>query len=239
MLDRDKIRKLVEGCDLSLIGDPLPDPDVDSGVIVFVKAKENSVPSLSSRVARLQRELKNEGVFCKIIVPSQGDERIEGFLAASLKASFPDLEPSLILSSGLDGSVIWVSFPAEIDGLIKDNVEGSIQRFLTQLGIENAIVKFNAEKNYPSPTACLRVLRRYAPCSAGELARRLHLPGFDQMSLGEVQRFLDTTRRKGLAVRREDGKYILTLKCLMELGSSRDRFSPDVSRALALRRLGA
>ncbi len=229
----------MEGCDLVLIGDPLLDPDVDSGVIVFVKVKENSVPSLSSRVARLQKELSNEGIPSKIIVPSQGNERIEGFLAASLKASFPELELSLIFSTGLDGSVIWVGLPAETEGLIKENVEGSIQRFLIQLGIGDAIVKFNTEKNYPSPTACLRVLRRYAPCSAEELARKLHLPGFDQMSLGEVQRFLDTTRRKGLAARREDGKYILTLKCLMELGSSRDRFSPDVSRALALRRLGA
>lgn len=238
MPDKVKIADIADGSGFTLIGEPLQSLDGSGNTIVFVRAKKEAI-SVANQINQLQKRLTAEGILAKIVAPNQGDEKIEMLLSASLKAYFPDLNPILTLASGLDGVLIWIRFPVEIEVSIERNVQDVTQRLLNQLGINNAILKFETEKNYPSPTACLRILRRNAPCSPDELALRLNLPGFDQMSPGEVQRFLDTARRKGLVVRREDGRYILSLECLMKLGSSRDRFSPDVSRALALRRLGA
>ncbi|UES56042.1 hypothetical protein GFK91_10740 [Roseibium aggregatum] len=238
MSNEEDLRSLVLESGLSLIGEPLTDPDVDGGSIVFVRATEIEPTSAPKIINKLSRKLAAKGELVKIIAPNQGGEQIEAFLTASIKAHLPDVELDLTIAWGQSNAGIWINLSSPIPGDLKVKIETVIHRFLAELGIKSYIVKFKSEKNHPSPTACLRVLRRHAPCNAEALTRFLQLPSFDTMSLAEVRRFLDTARRKGQVIRRGDGRYILTLQCLMELGSSRDRFSPDVSRALALRRLG-
>lgn len=238
MFDKEKIKSATMELGLSLIGDPIDDPDVDGGAIIFIRSNEGTSAAANRLVKKLENKLAAEGVLAKIVAPNQGGERTEAFLIASLKAALPDLELDVTLATGTNSAAAWVNLPAGVDEDTKNKIEGTVQRFLNQLEVDEAIVKFNAEKNYPSPTACLRILRRNAPCSVEELTQHLHLPGFDPIGLADVKRFLETARRKGQVIRREDGKYILTLQCLMTLGSKRNRFSPDVSRALALPRLG-
>lgn len=239
MSETENLITLITQSGLSLIGDPVEDPDVDGGLIVFVKATGQKPALIPGLIAKLERRLIAEGRQVKIVEPNPSWAQIESFLSASIKARLPDLNLDLTVAAGHGQAAIWVSLPVTALAESKDAVSDAIRRFLSQLGIEDQIITFKAEKNHPSPTACLRVLRRYAPCSPEALTELLQLPGFDTMTLPEVRRLLDTARRKGQVIRREDGKYILTLQCLMDLGSSRNRFSPDVSRALALRRLGA
>lgn len=239
MSESEQLISSITQSGLSLIGDPVDDPDVDGGVIVFVKATGQKPALIPGLIAKLERKFLSEGRQVKIVEPNPNGAQIESFLSASIKARLPDLNLDLTVAAGRGQAAIWVGLPIEIMAENKDEVTDTIRRFLSQLGIEDQIITFKAEKNLPSPTACLRVLRRYAPCNPEALTELLQFPGFDTMALPEVRRLLDTARRKGQVIRREDGKYILTLQCLMDLGSSRDRFSPDVSRALALRRLGA
>ncbi|MFC4730276.1 hypothetical protein [Salipiger abyssi] len=239
MSKTEKLTSLITQSGLSLIGDPVDDPDVSGGFIVFVKATGQTPALIPGLIAKLQKRFIAEGEQVKIVEPKPNGAQIESFLSASIKARLPHLNLDLTVAAGHGQAAIWVGLP--VGTLAEDQVAvaDAIHRFLSQLGIEDQIVTFKAEKNLPSPTACLRVLRRHAPCSPEALTELLQLPGFDAMTLSEVRRLLDTARRKGQVIRREDGKYILTLQCLMDLGSSRNRFSPDVSRALALRRLGA
>lgn len=239
MSETENLITLITQSGLSLIGDPVDDPDVDGGLIVFIKATGQKPALIPGLIAKLERKLIAEGRQVKIVEPNPSGVQIESFLSASIKARLPDLNLDLTVAAGHGQAAIWVGLPVTALAESKDAVSDAIRRFLSQLGIEDQIITFKAEKNHPSPTACLRVLRRYAPCGPEALTELLQLPGFDTLTLPEVRRLLDTARRKGQVIRREDGKYILTLQCLMDLGSSRNRFSPDVSRALALRRLGA
>lgn len=239
MSETEKLITLITQSGLSLIGAPVEDPDVDGGFILFVKATGQKPALIPGLISKLERNLISEGRQVKIVEPNPSGAQIESFLSASIKAHLPDLNLELTVATGHGRAAIWVGLPVMAPAERKDEVADAIRRFLSQLGIEDQIITFKADKNHPSPTARLRVLRRYAPCSPEALTELLKLPGFDTMTLPDVSRFLDTARRKGQVIRREDGNYILTLQCLMELGSSRNRFSPDVSRALALRRLGA
>ena len=94
MLEKNKLKALMEKYDLNLIGDSLPDPDVGDGIIVFVKAVSSST-TLNRKIKRAQDRLEKEGFSSKIVAVDQFDNRIEALLAASLRASFPDSEPSV------------------------------------------------------------------------------------------------------------------------------------------------
>lgn len=239
MSDKDQLQKLMAGSGLSLVGDPIDDPDTEDVQILFVKTSGHEEHLVDTLVQRLTRKLQLVGRNVKIVATSSSGAQVETLMEASIKTRFPEIALEVTVAAGPGTAAVWVNLPAATPVEKSAEVSMLVYQFLKQLGIENPIVKFQADRNYPSTTACLRVLRRSAPCAAEKLVQLLQLPGFDPMSLPEVRRFLDTARRKGQVVRRNDGCYILSMQCLMDLGSSRDRFSPDISRALALRRLGA
>ncbi|UWQ55939.1 hypothetical protein [Leisingera caerulea] len=239
MFEVGELKSLAAESSLILIGEPVDDPDVNGGSIVFVKATGQEPASVPGLIVKFSRKLKEKGWPVKIVGPNQGEKQIGTFIGAAIKARLPDIELDLTIAAGLGKIAIWVDLPLEPSAEEKAEINSVIQNFLSQLGFKDQIVRFKKEKNYPSPTACLRVLRRNAPCSPETLTQLLQLPGFDPMTVNEIRRVLDTARRKGQVIRRGDGKYIMSLQGLMNLGSSRDRFSPDISRALALRRLGA
>ncbi|WP_386175276.1 hypothetical protein [Sulfitobacter sp. R86518] len=239
MFNKEKISKIALGSGLALIGEPVNDPDTEKGLILFVKAIGGDASPINKRISKFHNRLAAEDIVAKIAAPDDRTKQIEAFLSATLKGALPDLEADVTLAFEKNSAAVWISLPDGSQKQEAEAVEASARRFLSELGINDVIVKFKADQNFLSNTACLRILRRNSPCSAEELVQYLVRPGFDQMSLDDVRRFLDTARRKGLVIRRHDKKYIVTLKCLMDLGSSRDRFSPDISRALALRNLGA
>ena len=239
MSDTEQLRKLMTGTGLSLIGDPIDDPDTKDAQILFVRANGQEQHLVDTLVQKLTRKLQQAGRKVKIVATSPSGAQVEALIEASLRSRFPEIALELTVATSPTQAAVWVNLPVETPVEKSAEVSVLIHQFLNQIGIADPIVKFRADRNYPSSTACLRVLRRSAPCTPEKLVELLQLPGFDAMALPEVRRFLDTARRKGQVVRRSDGAYILSMQCLMELGSSRDRFSPDISRALALRRLGA
>jgi hypothetical protein len=239
MPDREKLKSLVAELGLMMIGDPLDDPEVDDGKIIFVRSGKLEPSLVPGVLTRLKKRTIAEGMHVKIVEPNPGGTTIESFLKAAIRTQLPDVNVGLVVAAGSSQVVVWIDFPANIQNDAKSNISDLIGLALKNLGFEDPILKSRSEINYPSTTTCLRVLRRHAPCSLERLTELLRLPGFDAMPSLEVRRFLDTSRRKGQVVRRGDGKYILSLQCLMDLGSARNRFSPDVARALALRKLGA
>lgn len=239
MSDHDIIKSILEDGGLSPIGDPVKDPEIDGGFIAFVRFIHDGSGPTTNIIDKAAKKIQKEGLKVKIILSSSADGQVGDFLSASLRTSIPDLDFDLTVSSSRGIAAVWVDVKQGAEEKIEQKINEFTQNFLKQVGYKDVLVRCRHLRNLPSPTACLRVLRKHSPCSPDALTQLLHLPGFDAMTSTEVRRLLDTARRKGQVVRRADGSYILSLQCLMELGSSRDRYSPDISRALVLRRLKA
>ena len=119
----------------------------------------------------------------------------------------------------------------------KGKVAERLKKVLAIFGLRLGILALPPETRAgPSDFEVLRVMKTLQPCSISDLAESLG-PSADHPTTGRrLSSVVDTLRRRGLLLRRDDGLFVLTAVGLSLIPSRRDRTSSDVVRALALGR---
>lgn len=122
-----------------------------------------------------------------------------------------------------------------LDGL-KNDISSTILQYMTLTDEKVKDIIILNQKNLPSILPIIRTLRVFAPARPELLQQKLSDDGFYIPDINWLNRSLDRIRRSGLIVRRDDGCYFLSYKCLKDMGSIIGRNSIDIKRALAIPR---
>ncbi len=199
-------------------------------------AKSTSRRQLSYLAKAIKRDLSINVDF--LITKGEVQEAVETGLKALLQVQYPNVIRYCFTSaSGSNIIDVWLESEVtnleEIAGKLKQVVRAYLKAFQMKLG---TVRWSEPDEHVPSDTAILKELKTIAPALATDLAERLKKQGFRIPSLSWVETKLDTIRRRQHAIRREDGRYVLTELGLKIVPHRRGSQGSDVIRALALGR---
>lgn len=157
---------------------------------------------------------------------------IESIINEEISSNNYDL--SLIFQSA--GEIfVFLKFKNSIDLEKLSKIEENLKKYFEILKIKNFNIDITKESNNP-PTlaAILRSAKKISPFSSEEIIKELKRRSFDLPSEKWIDRQLDIIRKKGLVIRRQDGKYALTYKGILVTPITKNRNSSDVERVLYL-----
>jgi len=226
---------------ISIVGKPVQDASSTNRFYVFVEATRNKFgfqqPS-NYKLRRLSEKFSKRDLDVNFIILEGGQNDIQATVKATLSRSFPDMFRNAFVSFGHKSATVWVE-PKKV--LTKEEEELVIcktNELLAFLKIPLDAVKITSSENTPTRTACLNVIRRKAPLTQKELQTALISDGFHIPNEEWLSRMVDQQRKAGHLVRQKNGQIVLTLSGLNALGSSKNRRSPDIARALDIAKRG-
>ncbi len=239
MSDRNIVLDLVVKNGLKPIGGVVEDPDRESGFLIFLRVSRDQdgavVPS-ERKLALVAKEAEKEGYFLRIAFLDDKASEVDSAARSMLTTKYPDLVDNVVVSLSEKGATAWIEVPNTITADDEELIKGSLIEFLgfMRVSLEQAV--FSTTLTLPTVTACINMIRKYAPLSKDELIQKLKDANFDQPAESWLDNMLDLWRKKGFLHRRSDGRYILTLAGLNRVGTRRNKLSPDVGHALAMAR---
>lgn len=208
-------------------------------VIVTVLISRDTSGRRSPSHAALQeadRRLQRMGLRAEFILRYEEAEQIESALRATILHAHADHLRNIFLS--LDSSVadVWIEPKGPLTHEDLKEIERRARTFLELFDLRLSRMLLTSEEVLPSKYVLLTTVRKFAPVSVDELARKLEGAGISPPSIDWLTGRLDGLRKAGDVVRLGTGRYALTKSSLHRLGTTKDRGSPDISRLLALAR---
>lgn len=159
-------------------------------------------------------------------------------LRAVLRHEFPDLVSDVHVSFVTStAAVVWVESKSIIDPNAIEELESVTRRELEKFEVKcQAFDIVSPQLPEPSTTAILRAVKIHAPASLPAVNQDLLRRGFSCPSEKWLSYKLDVARKRGLVLRDQDGRFLLTASGLEVVPWSRTASSSDVDRMLALAR---
>lgn len=173
-----------------------------------------------------------------LISKGSAHEDMEAGLNALLKMRYPEVIQNCFISFVGDDSVeVWLEGIASRTQDRANYLKSVIRNYLKVFDVKLDGIRWaDSEEQLPSTTAILRELKTASPALPVELAQGLKARGFQIPSVSWLANKLDSIRRRRHAIRREDGRYVLTEGGLNMVPHGKGRQGSDVARALALGR---
>jgi hypothetical protein len=202
----------------------------------IVTTKTTSRRQLHFLAKAIERDL---GISVDFLI-SKGSvhEDMEAGLNALLKMRYPEVIQNCFTSfSGGDSLEVWLERDTASTQPPLDNLESVIQDYLKVFKVKLGGIRWvDSEEQLPSTAAILRELKTAAPALPVELVQSLKARDFQIPSVSWLESKLDSIRRRQYAIRREDGRYVLTEGGLNIVPHGKGPQGSDVARALALGR---
>lgn len=226
---------------VALAGPIVSTQDDNPTYLVFVKSKilsngrrEPTSFALNS-IAKAAVEI---GVRVSFVIIDGEREDLDSSIKTMLVGKFPELVRNSFSTFNGQLADVWIEPKQVIETAQRAEIESAISNFLEFLNMTAKSVNFTQAENIPTPTALLRSIRVLAPCSVDEITSALTKKKFTVPNGVWLNHAMDKLRKSGFVLRKKDGQFILTLKGLTVLGTSKNRQSPDVVRALAMAQKG-
>jgi hypothetical protein len=208
-------------------------------VYVSVTRDAENKQSPSNRQLRKAQDLiEPQGLTVEFLLSDAASHNIEGGLRATILHAFGGEIRNVFLSVDNRKAFIWLDQKKELDEDILIEVERKIRLYLDALDVEFGALLTTSNGNLPGKLACLNAIRQLAPVSPADLQAELIRRDFKVPSEDWLMRRLDLLRKSRQVIRLSNAKYVLSQVTLANLGTSRSRNSPDVSKMLALARMG-
>ena len=236
MLNPKEIKQFLEHKGLTLIGPVIEDPEQAQAYIVFLQVSVDKrgrrTPS-NYKIGQIEGELGSKELGqVNFVLCQSGFEDISASIKSVLLRQFPDEVRNVFSSIYRNQASVWIEAKSPSARERSVEFEQATIMFLDSVGVALKSFTNTSEMALPGQTTCLAVIRRKAPIVVKILGSELRQRGFDYPNRAWLQRKLDLWRRRGLVVRQVSGAYVLTLEGLKSLGSSKNRRSADVVRAL-------
>ncbi|HMO09656.1 MAG TPA: hypothetical protein PKD10_18720 [Paracoccaceae bacterium] len=209
--------------------------------LAFVKAKistDGRREPTSFALNSITKAALEIGVRVSFVLIDGERDDLDSSVKTMLLGKFPELIRNSFSTFSGKLADVWIDPKQILDTAEKAAIEGAVSDFLGFLDVTAKSINFTQAENIPTPTALLRSIRVQAPCSIDEITGALAKKGFTVPNKVWLSHAMDKLRKSGFIFRKKNGQFILTLKGLTALGTSKNRQSPDVTRALALAQKG-
>ena len=238
----EEVRSIVAGFNLPLAGEVLLNPTVENGVLVSVYVTRDSqgrrTPS-GKLLADLRAALTAVGATPEYLLIDKASEQLEEGVRASLLNSFPAMVRNSYVTVSDGVAQVWIEKKRDLSDIERTRLTDHVRTYASLFNLRGASLHVMSDFALATPTEVLRTIRRLAPATCERVSRELQERGFSVPSIQWVNHRFDLLRKGGLVVRMPDRTYALTSKALHQLGTVKDKRSPDVGRLLALARRGA
>jgi len=240
MSSRVYVRELAEKNGIEPVGPIVEDPDTKNGFLIFVKVSQDkngeSKPS-SLQISRTLKAAKKNGSQIKLAFLNERETLLNTTVNLMLSQKFSEQFENAVVSVTDSISSVFVETKDDTTDDDQEAMQSSISELLGYMGVDNSQVVFSRSLRLPTATTILAAVRRYSPIGRDTLVELLQKRGFDRPADSWTDNTLDSLRKKRFVFRRSDKKFIMTFQGLSATGTLRNRYSPDVSRALALSRV--
>ena len=156
-------------------------------------------------------------------------------MKSALTKRYPDKVRNSFSHFSNSGSNVWIEPKMLLSAEDMKKMREIVTNVSSAVGYGEVRVYFTQDERIPTTTAILKILRVCAPCEIDTLQSILNAKKFNVPNNTWMQHTMDRLRKGGLIVRDKRGNYFLSLQSIKALGTEKNRRSPDVMRALALR----
>lgn len=211
-------------------------------VFAFLKRDDSvspNVPITQTALKAATRELRELGYEIQFISAGRPEAHIDTDYKVMLMITYPDEIRNSFVSLETGGANIWIEPKVLLSKELETSVRAKTFNFFQHLKIEIKSIQITTNNRIPTDTFLLKTLREISPASLESIKDSLDQRSFSVPNETWLNHTLDRLRKKGLVVRKRSGQYFLSYRALSKLGTSKDRNSPDVRRALALTRRNA
>jgi hypothetical protein len=209
--------------------------------LVFVKAKilaDGRREPTSFTLNSITKAAVEIGFRVSFVIIDGDREDLDSSIKTMLVGKFPELVRNSFSTFNGKLADVWIEPKQVLETTHRAEIESAIATFLSFLDVTAKSVNFTQAENVPTPTALLRSIRVLAPCSVDEIASALEEKEFTVPNGVWLNHAMDKLRKSGFVTRKKNGQFILSLKGLTTLGTSKNRLSSDVTRALAIAQKG-
>jgi hypothetical protein len=237
----EEIRSLVARYELPLAGEVLLNPATDNVVLIsiYVTRDAHGRRSPSGKIlAELSEAVAQAGATAEYLLIDETAQQLEEGVKASLLNSFPSLVRNSYLSVTDGVAQVWVEKKKDLTDDERARLTEHVRTYARLFNLRGASLHVMSDFALATPTEVLRVVRKLAPATCEQVCAELESRGFSVPSLQWVNHRFDLLRKSGLVVRMPDATYCLTWEALHQLGTVKDKRSPDIGRLLALARRG-
>jgi hypothetical protein len=238
MLEHQRIVSALKASRIDNASEPIPDPDVASRYFVFIQIqrdKEGRQNPTNKLLGDLHRQLSDQHIDVQFILSEADQDDVLATIKTVVFRAFPDAIRNVFIGHEGNKITVWIE-PKHAGLAIEDDLQKTVHDTLKLMGYHASKINFTTSEEYslPTPTAVLRTLRIMAPASVEALKAELTRKGFSVPDERWLNHLLDRLRKAGKVVRQRNGELILTLEGLSALGTSKNKKSADVARALDL-----
>jgi len=240
-MNLDQIRTTVAQFGLPLASDVMLSPTVDNGVLIAIyvcrDAKGRRHPS-GKILAQLSEAVSQRGAVAQYLLIDETAQQLEEGVRASLLNTFPSLVRNAYLTVTDGVAQVWMEKKKDLSDEERARLTDHVRTYAKLFNLRGATLHVMSDFSLATPTEVLRAIRKLAPATCEQVFDELKDRGFAVPSLQWVNHRFDLLRKNGLLVRMSDRTYSLTWKALHQLGTVKDKRSPDIGRLLALARRG-
>ncbi len=232
-----ELETMLKDFNIDLTAPIVQDFEDQSRFYAFVAVKQienNRQQPAEAKLRKISKAINQKGYNVEFILIDTEEGKHDRNLLDLLKRKFDSYVHHVVTAhTPGKGWSVWISAHTLTGNDVQTNIKTTILSYVNLYDLKlNAITFVNDVNRLPTTTTTLRVLRTIAPASLSELKDALEDRSFVIHDLATLNHQLDWMRKGGFIVRRQDGRYFLSLRGLSALGSSRDRDSLDVRRAL-------
>ena len=237
----ENILKCLLDAGIKIVGNIVQDIEDKNKIFVhipvFRDSKNKQNPS-NKQLKHAEKSILQIGFNIEFLLSDSEFNHIESGLRATL---FLDYEPylrNIFLSFKEKSAYVWIEEKKEIPDDVRELVEKKSRLYLSNLDLKLESISNTVTSNLPGKLACLNTIRRLAPAVIAEIEDDLIHREFVIPSRDWLSRRLDALRKDGSILRLTTSTYVLSQKSLLNLGTSHEGKSPDLSKLLALARMG-
>lgn len=230
-----EIEKFLNENEFSLVGNVIEDPDVENGFTVFLRVSRDNDGGqrpTNFAISKAERQILAKEETITFVLINKLTEELNVNVKSMLMRKFPEEIKNVFTSINDNNAHVWIEPKKIMTPQETVVIRGELEGFLPYLNMKLGDFINISEMALPSPTFFLRIIRKFSPISTDEIGKKIQEYNFEYPSTDWLEKNLDRLRKKQLVARKKNGQYILTLIGLKMLGSSKDRRSPDIGRAL-------
>jgi hypothetical protein len=226
---------------IELAGEVIFNPSILNGIFLpLILSRDSSGKPRPSHkdLFSLKNELSSIGFSADFLLIDKEAKTIEDGLRASFISSFPDAVRNVFVTVEEGIAHIWIDNKRHFTSDESEHIAEFAEIYANNFNIRTNKIYIISDESLPTNTELLNILRKRSPANCDALRDALIAFKFAVPSTDWINRKLDVLRKAGMIVRRADRTYVLTYAALHSLGTSKNRYSPDVGRLLALARRG-
>lgn len=231
------LRSFLEGRRIRVAGEIAHESGSDPKAIVLVRVKRDLLDRHDPNnkfFNGIQAELAEMGHAVDFILIDESLLDTEQSVRATLLHAFEAEVRNVFLTSKSGAAVVWIDPKVDLSAKVLAKIRLKTAAALSPFGLTLAEMHSIQEATLASRMACLRIIRQIAPATQASISAQLQTAGFTIPSEDWLAERLTALTLEERLVRRANESFALTAGAIRDLGNSKGKRSPDLSRLLAL-----